>query len=139
MNRTSHPVALPLARISLFVVYFWFGILKIVDSSPAGPMVTGLLDKTLPFFEPHLFLVLFGLYETLIGICFLIPKLNRIAIYLALPHLISVMLPLFLMPSLTWSAPFVPTLEGQYIIKNVLIIALIAHLITSEQRIEKTK
>jgi uncharacterized membrane protein YkgB len=127
-------LSLPLSRFALFLVYFWFGILKVIDTSPAGPMVLGLLDKTMPFIEPHLFLVGFGLFEMLIGICFLIPRLNRLAIMLVIPHLFSIVLPLFLMASFTWSAPFVPTLEGQYIIKNILILALVVHIASKQSR-----
>ncbi len=114
----------PLARFAIFLVFFWFGALKVVDSSPASAMVLGLLQKTLPFMEPHAFMVGFGIFEMVIGLTFLIPRLERLAIALLVPHMISTVLPLFLMKSLVWTSMFVPTLEGQYIIKNILIIAL---------------
>jgi hypothetical protein len=38
---------LPLARFTIFVVYFWFGILKLFDLSPAGPLASALVTKTL--------------------------------------------------------------------------------------------
>lgn len=114
----------PLARFAIFLVFFWFGFLKVIDASPASPMVLGLLHQTLPFMEPHAFLVCFGIFEMIIGITFLIPHLERLAIALLIPHLFSTTLPLFLMKNLTWSGFLVPTMEGQYIIKNILIIAL---------------
>lgn len=114
----------PLARLALFVVYFWFGILKLIDASPANPLVADLLTKTLPFITFPTFIVALGLYEMLIGILWVVPRGERAAIALLIPHLIMIVAPLALLPSVAWSAPFIPTLEGQYIIKNVVIIAL---------------
>jgi uncharacterized membrane protein YkgB len=117
-------IFIPSSRLALFVVYFWFGILKVIGASPASPMVLELLDKTMPFMNPDTFLVGFGLFEVLIGIFFLIPRLERLAIILLIPHLITTVLPLFVMQNAVWTNAFVPTLEGQYIIKNILIVAL---------------
>jgi hypothetical protein len=48
-------------------------------------------------------------------------------------HMIMTFLPLIFLPSTTWSGFLVPTLEGQYIIKNLVIIAaamgIAAHLV----------
>ena len=113
------------ARIALFVVYFLFGILKVVGLSPAGPLVHALFDKTIYFLMPFdTFYILFALYEVLIGILFLFPKLTKLALALMILHLVTTILPLICLPHLVWQAPFIPTLEGQYIIKNVLILAL---------------
>ena len=60
----------------------------------------------------------------LVGISFLIPGLERLAIALLMPHMITTFMPLVLLPSITWKGFFTPTLEGQYIIKNLVIIAL---------------
>ena len=117
-------ISSPLARIALFVVFFWFGILKLFMTSPANPLVASLLERTLPFITFHTFIILFGCYEMAIGILFLLPGVERVAIALLLPHMVTTVLPLILLPSVTWQYPFVPTLEGQYIIKNVVIIAL---------------
>jgi len=117
-------INLPLARFALFLVYFWFGILKVFDLSPASPMVLELLHRTMPFIPPTQFLIFFGLFEMLIGVLFLIPRFTKIAIILLFIHMVTTVGPLFIMPSYTWSGFLVPTMEGQYIIKNILIIAL---------------
>ena len=111
-------------RISIGIVYFWFGFLKLFDTSPAGPLVSDLLHRTLPFVTYENFIMGFGFYEMIIGISFLIPRLERLAIALLIPHMITTFMPLVLLPSITWKNIFVPTLEGQYIIKNLVIIAL---------------
>jgi len=117
-------------RISLFVIYFWFGILKLFDVSPAGPLVEELLAKTLSFIDPSLFMILFGLFEMGIGLLFLFPKINKITIGIALLHLFTTTMPLILLPNITWQKFLVPTLEGQYIIKNLLVVSALIGLET---------
>jgi uncharacterized membrane protein YkgB len=115
---------IPVARLALFVVFFWFGFIKLTGMSPAGPLAEALTEKTV---GPELFDVLFkvlALLECLIGVLFLVPKAVRIVIPLLFFHMAVVCAPLVLVPELTWQEPFVPTLEGQYIIKNVVIVAV---------------
>ncbi len=113
-----------LARLALFVVYFWFGVLKLLDLSPAQPLVQSLLEKTLPFISFQNFIILFALFEMLIGVLFLVSGAERLVMALLALHLVTTCLPLILLPQITWAGFLAPTLEGQYIIKNILIIAL---------------
>ncbi len=117
-------ISMPFARLALFVVFSWFGILKIIGSSPANPMVADLLQVTMPFMTWETFIILFALYEILIGIAFIIPRCERLALALLIPHMIMTSLPLFCLTAMTWQGFLTPTLEGQYIIKNIVIIAL---------------
>lgn len=115
---------IPLARFALFSVFFWFGLIKLIGMSPASPLAEALTAKTVgsALFEP-LFLSL-ALVECVIGILFLVPKAVRVVIPLLFIHMIIVCAPLMLVPEMTWSASFTPTLEGQYIIKNIVVVAL---------------
>ncbi len=117
-------ISVPLARIALFVVYFWFGFLKVLGTSPANPLVSDLLQQTLPFITFNQFIVALGLFEMLIGLLFLLPGYERLAVAFLIPHLATTVAPLVLLPSVTWQSFLVPTLEGQYILKNITIIAL---------------
>ncbi len=115
---------LPFARGALFVVFFWFGILKLFDLSPASPLAEALTAHTigLQYFD-----VMFkglSVVECLIGVLFLIPKATRIVVPLLLVHMAVVCAPLVLVPGEVWQNWFVPTLEGQYIIKNLVIVAV---------------
>lgn len=115
---------LPLARFAIFVIYFWFGILKVFDLSPASPLARALVSQTVgPGHFDLLFHVL-AVFECVIGIMFLFPKATRVVIPLLLIHMLIVCSPLIFVPDLAWTKPFVPTLEGQYIIKNLAITAL---------------
>lgn len=131
MSAILKKITVPLSRISLFIIFFWFGALKLIDASPANPLVDALLNKTLLFIEFDQFIIFFGIWEMIIGITFLIPKAEKIAIGLLIPHMITTIMPLFLLPDVTWQNFLVPALEGQYIIKNILIIALAVNIISS--------
>lgn len=114
----------PMARLSLATVYFWFGFLKVIGVSPADALVGKLLGVLAPAWDPAGFLVFLGAYEMAVGIVFLVPGLERLAIALLIPHMLSTALPFVYLPDILWTRPFVPTLEGQYILKNVAIVAL---------------
>lgn len=115
---------IPVARFSIFLIFFWFGLLKLLDLSPASPLAEALVAKTvgMQYFDP-LFYVLAAL-ECLIGLLFLFPKATRIVVPLLLLHMLIVCSPLILVPEYTWQQFGVPTLEGQYIIKNAVVIAV---------------
>jgi uncharacterized membrane protein YphA (DoxX/SURF4 family) len=115
---------LPVARLSIFIIYFYFGLLKLLGDSPATPLAHALVDKTLGASHFDTTFIVLALFECAIGILFLFPRFTRIVIPLLLIHMVIVCSPLFLVPQLAFSKPFVPTLEGQYIIKNIAIIAL---------------
>lgn len=125
-------ISVPFARFGLFVVFFWFGALKVIGQSPASGVVQRLFEETIPFMGFPTFIVLFGLLECLIGILFLIKGAERIVIPLLFLHMITTCGPLVLLPEETWTSFMVPTLEGQYIIKNLVIIAsalgIVSHL-----------
>lgn len=116
-------VSIPAARIGLFIVFFWFGFLKFTGLSPATDIVQRLHSQTIPFIDFHNFYVFFAAFECIIGILFIIKGAERIVMPLLLLHMAATFLPLFFLPDVTWQQAFVPTLEGQYIIKNLVIVA----------------
>ncbi|MDF7823270.1 hypothetical protein P4B35_04545 [Pontiellaceae bacterium B12227] len=115
----------PAARFSLFVIFFWFGILKPLGVSAAGPLVIKTVDW-MPLLSPQQWLAVIGWWEVLIGICFLFRKTTRLAILLLFLQMTGTFMPLFILPEITFQEngiPFLPTLEGQYIVKNIIIIS----------------
>ena len=117
-------IAEPCARGALFIIFFWFGLLKVMGVSPADPLVAELLERTMPFIAFDGFRIFFGLYEMIIGAAFLTVGYERVAIVMLLPHMVTTFLPLVILPNDTWASVLVPTFVGQYIIKNLIIIAL---------------
>lgn len=111
-------------HVSIAVIYIWFGWLKVVGLSPASPLVEALHNHTIVSgIDFGNFMIWFGLFEVLIGILFLIRGTERVVIPLLLIHMVTTIMPLFILPHIVWQSAFVPTLEGQYIIKNLVIIA----------------
>lgn len=118
-----------LARVSLFVIYFYFGFLKLIGVSPANDLALGFAAKMGMGAVAHeLFLVL-AFVECVIGIVILFPRLTRIALFLMFGHMLLVCAPIVLYAEAVWQAPFVPNLEGQYIIKNAALVALALGLV----------
>ncbi len=115
---------IPIARFSIFVVYFWFGLLKFIGLSPAEPLVQDLFGKTLGFLDFGIFFSFFAIFEMMIGVLFLVRGFERLAIFFIGFHILATILPLILLTEITWQTVLVPTLAGQYIIKNILIAAL---------------
>lgn len=137
MQKKEH-TAFVFAHVALFIVFVWFGSLKLLGLSPAGPLVTELFNQTLglvlPFLTADAFIVFFGAFEVLIGVLFIIPRMEKIATLLLLPHMLTTLLPLFFLPEITWDGFLTPSLEGQYIIKNVIILALVAMVFVDLKR-----
>lgn len=117
-------IFVPFARFSIFLIFFWFGLIKILGLSAASPLAMALTEKTVggQYFDV-LFYTL-AIVECIIGILFLFPKATRIVVPLLLFHMIIVCSPLILVPAYTWQQFGIPTLEGQYIIKNAVVIAV---------------
>jgi len=128
---------IPLARVALFIVFFWFGFIKLVGFSPASPLAEALTVKTIGSQYFDIAFTVLACVECLIGILFLVPKAVRVVLPLLLLHMAVVCGPLVLLPELTWQAPLVPTLEGQYIIKNLVIVALAFGVAANTQPLSK--
>ena len=112
-------------RAAFGIIFIWFGILKPLGLSAAEPLVKATV-QWMPFFKPEGWVALIGWWEVAIGMAFLFRKTLRIAIALLFLQMIGTFMPLVLLPSVTFQAghiPYAPTMEGQYIIKNLLIIA----------------
>ena len=112
-----------LVRIPLFVIFFWFGFLKIINLSPAQNLVIDTV-YWMPFFEAESWTIIIGYWEVLIAILFLFKRTTLVAMVLLLLQMTGTFLPLIILPEVTFqnSNPFLPTLEGQYIIKNIILI-----------------
>lgn len=110
-----------LLRWAVALVYIWFGLLKPLGWSPANPLVIRTLGWLI---EPDAAVVVVGGLEVAIGLCLLIRPLLRLALVLLALQLVGAFSPLVLLPGDTWNwPPLVPTLEGQYIIKDLVLLA----------------
>ena len=125
ITSTLARVAVPTLRIALGVVFLWFGALKFFPNlSPAETLVGRTIEQlTLGAIRPDISLPVLAAWESVIGIGLILGRgLRGILLLLAL-QMLGTFTPLLLFPQETFSTfPFAPTLEGQYIIKNIVLI-----------------
>jgi uncharacterized membrane protein YkgB len=115
-----------LLRISLGLIFFWFGVLKFFPgASPAEQLASRTIEVlTFGTIHENLSLPILALWEVFIGVCFIANRWMRAAILLLLAQMLGTVAPLFLFPEETWTRFLVAgTLEGQYIIKNLVLVA----------------
>lgn len=111
--------SLPIVQTAIGVVFIWFGALKVIGISPAAELV----EKTVYFLPPEVFVPVLGVWEVLIGLFFLYRPLIRIGILLLFLQLPGTFLPIILLPDVVFTTfPYGLTVEGQYIFKNLVII-----------------
>lgn len=107
-------------RIALAMVFIWFGALKIIGISPAEELVR----KTVYWFRPEIFIPILGLAEVIIGFGLLIKRFVPFTIIVLLLHMAVTFFPLFILPNDCFDTfPYCPTMAGQYIIKNLVLLS----------------
>ncbi|MEM1449149.1 MAG: DUF417 family protein [Planctomycetota bacterium] len=120
IGRTLEASGVTLLRLGLGLVFVWFGLPKLVPGlSPAEDLVAA----TVTCCDPTWFVPLLGATEALIGLCLWSRRLLPLGLALMAGHMCGTVLPLFTLPEITWKAFPVATLEGQYILKNVVLVA----------------
>ena len=115
-----------LLRISLGIVFFWFGVLKFFPGlSPATELATRTMEAlTFGRIPSHVAINVLAAWETLIGVGLLTGIAMRATLALLFVQMIGTIMPIFLFPELVFlRMPYAPTLEGQYIIKNLVLIS----------------
>jgi uncharacterized membrane protein YphA (DoxX/SURF4 family) len=115
-----------LLRIALGIIFFWFGVLKFFPGlSPAETLAARTIE-TMSFglVKPNISLPILALWETVIGLGLLTGKYMRVTLLLLFVQMLGTITPLFFFPVETFvRIPYAPTLEGQYIIKNLVLVA----------------
>jgi len=112
-------------RISVGIVFFWFGFLKFFGSTSAAEEIASRTISLITFdlLQPNVSMPLLAIIECVIGIGLLSKKGMKYVIPILYFQMAGAILPLFLFIDETWSSVFVPTLLGQYIIKNCVLIS----------------
>jgi uncharacterized membrane protein YkgB len=136
VSETMARFGTPIVRIGIGIVFVWFGALKIIGISPAGELVA----ETVYFFPSDVFVPVLGVWEVLIGIGLLYRPLIRVGILLLFLQMPGTFLPVVLLPDVVFTEfPYGLTVEGQYIVKNLVIIgaALVVGGTVREEAAEK--
>jgi len=114
-----------LLRISMGAVIFGFGILKYFPHvSPAEDLVLATIDiLPLGFIPDHVVMVLMATVECIIGLSLMIGRGLRVIRYLLVALVISILSPAVLLAERLFMGPHnAPTLEGQYVLKDVILL-----------------
>jgi uncharacterized membrane protein YphA (DoxX/SURF4 family) len=115
-----------LLRIALGIVFVWFGALKLIPgASPAETLAGQTIERlTGGMMAAQTAVPVLALWEVAIGIGLFVGRFMRVTLLLLFAQMLGTITPLVLFPAETFTQfPWAPTLEGQYIIKNVVIVA----------------
>jgi uncharacterized membrane protein YphA (DoxX/SURF4 family) len=113
-------------RLSLGVIFLWFGGLKFFPGLSPAQSLAGNTITTLSFdlLSPQVAVLILAVWESLIGIGLITGIWLRATLFLLWVQMLGTITPLFMFPHLCFTAvPYAPTLEGQYIIKNLVLIS----------------
>lgn len=112
-------------RVSVAIIYLWFGVLKFFPGmSPAQDLAARTIGTlSLGLVPPAAAVFLLAVLETTIGLGLLLARHLRIVLPLMLAQMAGTVAPMLLFPHETFTrAPIAPTLEGQYIFKNLVLV-----------------
>ena len=118
--------AIPVLRVSLGIIFLWFGVLKFFPGlSPAQDLAARTIEQlSFGIVQPSVSLPVLAAWECLIGIGLISGRFLRATLLLLFVQMLGTMTPLVLFPAETFTVfPIAPTLEGQYIIKNIVLVS----------------
>lgn len=125
LTRWMARYGITLMRISLGIVFFWFGILKFFPGlSPAEDLATRTIQiLSFQLIDRQTALLILASLETVIGLGLISGLFKRVILALLAFQMLGTITPLFLFPGEVFTKiPYAPTLEGQYIIKNIVLV-----------------
>jgi uncharacterized membrane protein YphA (DoxX/SURF4 family) len=128
-RRVTHWMAehgVTMLRCSIGLIFIWFGALKLVpDMSPADQIATDTtMALTFGLLSEDFARLALAALELVIGFGLLTGRFLRVTLLLLFLQMAGTLTPLVLFPEQIWfDFPFVLTLEGQYIVKNAVLIS----------------
>jgi putative oxidoreductase len=134
-ERILRRVSLPALRISLGLVFVWFGTLKVLGDSP----VAELVRATVPWADPRMLVPILGWVEIVLGLALLAGRPRRLALVAVAAHLAGTFLTFVQAPSLVIANgnPLLLTGNGEFVLKNLVLICAALALLgqTSRSRV----
>jgi putative oxidoreductase len=119
-------------RLSLALVFVWFGALKVTGDTP----VEGLIGATLPFLSSDVTVPVLGLIEIAIGLAVAVGRFPRVVLLVLAGHLVGTFLTFVTAPALvvTDGNPYLLTADGEFVVKNLVLITAALVLVGREAR-----
>ena len=125
---STHGVAI--LRISLGIIFVWFGVLKLCPGLCDVEVLAGRTMQTLTWglVPVKICIRMLALAECGIGAGLMFSPTGgqwmRLTTMCLMLHLAGTFLPLVMFPGETWKHfPYAPTLVGQYILKNLVLMS----------------
>lgn len=115
-----------LLRVSIGLIFIWFGALKFFPGASPAEDLAGSSIEILSFglVSAQIGLPILAVWECLIGIGMFVFRYMRFTILLLYVQMLGTFSPVLFIPDVVFeSLPLVLTIEGQYIVKNVVVIA----------------
>ena len=128
-----------LLAISIGIIYLWFGVLKFFpELSPADSLAKETISfVTLDIIPEKLSILILAFLEVSIGFLLVLNYQLKKVVIAALIHLIMTFIPMLFFPEISFShTPFVLTLVGQYIMKNIVIICALLYIYPLDNEIK---
>jgi len=115
------PYSLLLLRLSLGLVFVWFGALKVANATPVGALVAG----TVPWVDAGWFVPVLGGVEVLLGLALLVGRWLTLVAVVLVGHLCGTFLVLLMQPEVAFQGgnPLLLTTIGEFVVKNVVLIS----------------
>lgn len=127
-NLTAHMArhGITLLRLSVGIIFLWFGFLKFFPGlSPAEDLAARTIQVlSFGWVPPPMALTLLAVWECAVGLGLILGVYLRATLLLLWLQMAGTITPLFIFPQEVFSQlPYAPTLEGQYIIKNLVLVS----------------
>ncbi len=122
--------------MSVGLLYLWFGVLKFLPGmSPAQDIATRAMDvMTFDTVPAAVSQPLLAAMEVLIGLGLVTGRLLPLTLGVFFAHMAGVFATLVILPGEVWRYPLVPSMEGQYILKNLVLVAACLSVATATAR-----
>lgn len=108
-------------RVSIGIVFIWFGALKVFDVTP----VADLVADTVYWADPDWFVPLLGVFEIVVGVSLLARRALRFTLGLFALQMMGTFLVLVVQPDVAFQDgnPLLLTVEGEFVVKNLVLLS----------------
>lgn len=127
-----------LLSIAIGIIYLWFGALKFFpELSTAEDLAKRTIQLlTFDIIPSTISVLILAFIEVVIGLCLIFNFYHKQIVKIAMVHLIFTFSPLFLFTEESFTISILtPTLLGQYIGKNLIIIAALFTLLKEKVKV----
>jgi putative oxidoreductase len=118
---TLRRISLPLLRLSLGVVFVWFGALKIAGVTPVDDLVASVVY----WVDPAWFVPVLGVFEVAVGLGLMVGRAMRLVLLLFAAQMIGTFLVFLVLPDVAFQDgnPLLLTVEGEFVVKNLVLLS----------------